>query len=268
MDRPGRPRRVAALRRRLFQQPETSPIPTNLRLLYRIGAVSIAAVGVLYFIGAALSIALGPAPSGDVEYLQALADRPTLARVNFAAFSLVDVLLVPATLVLYQVLRSSSRRLLLVAGACFAVNLVVDFGVTELRSFALVDYAQQYAAATSEAGRSAVLAAAESTRSVLPIATLLSFVVSSIGYLLVAIGTWREVFRKAIAAVGVIGSVEGILAGFYIFVPALAGLITPCLVTVGLWAIFVGIRLFRLTLGLSTATVGLGRPTPAPGSTR
>jgi hypothetical protein len=268
MDAPGRQRRIAALRRRLFQQPRTEPIAPNQRLLYRIGAVCIGAIGLLYFAGAVMSIALGPAPSANVDYLQALADRPVLARLNFAAFSAVDFLLVPAALVLYQALRQSSRRLLVVAGALFAVNLVVDFGVTELRSFALVDYAEQYAAAATGAGRTAVLTAAASARAVLPVATLLSFVVSSIGYLLVAIGSWRAVFRRAIAVVGIIGSLEGIAAGFYIFVPVLAMFMTPSLVTVGLWAIFVAIRLFRLSIGASTARIGFRRHAPATGSTR
>lgn len=262
MEGTSRPRRIAALRRRLFLQPAASPVDPGRRSLYRLGAICIGTVGLLYFLGLGLSIALGPAPSSDREYLIALAGHPTLARINFAAFSLVDVLLLPAALALYQALKTSSRRLLLVASVCFAINFVVDLGITELSSFALVGYAEQYAAATTEAGRAAVLARADTTRALLPPATLLSFVVSSFGYLLAAIGTYRALFRKAIGIVGIVGSLEGIAAGLYVLVPPLAAFLLPCLATVGLWAVFVGVRLFRLTRspGMADNTLRQARP--------
>jgi hypothetical protein len=55
------------------------------------------------------------------------------------------------------------------------VNLVVDLGVTELSSFALVTSAEHYVAATTDAERAIVLAASDASRAVLPTATLLSF---------------------------------------------------------------------------------------------
>ena len=148
-----RRRRIAEVRKRLFRQPEVGAIDGGARRWYLIGAVSLAAIGILYLVGAILSIALGPAPSGGEDYLRALAGHPALARINFIAFSLVDILLVPAVLGLYVALGSSSRGLLLVAGACFVVNLVVDLGVTELSSFALVTNAEHYVAASTDAER-------------------------------------------------------------------------------------------------------------------
>jgi Domain of unknown function (DUF4386) len=260
MDQIERRRPIRELRERLFRQPVVGAIGPNTRLLYIVGGVSIGLIGVLYFVGAVLSIVIGPAPSSGPDYLTALAAHPTLSRANFAVFSLVDVLLLPAALALYAALKASSRWLLLAAGACFAVNLVVDLGVTELSSFALVGDALRYTAAVSDAQRSAVLAAAEATRNALPAATLLSFVVSSIAYLLVAIGTFREVFRKAIGIVGIVGSLEGIIGGFYVIVPGLAAFLVPALVTVGLWAIFVGIRLVRIARASRSAEA---TPTPA-----
>jgi hypothetical protein len=96
-----------------------------------------------------------------------------------------------------------------------------------------------------------------------PAATLVSFVISSVGYLLVAIATYRAVFRRAIGLVGVADSIEGIAAGLYVLVPALAALILPCLVTVGLWAAFVAIRLARLSRMLPAL-----HPPPAGATTR
>jgi hypothetical protein len=258
-----RRRRIAEVRQRLLRQPHVSAIDGGTRRWYLVGAVSLMAIGALYVAGAGLSIALGPAPTGGEDYLRALAGHPALARINFVAFSLVDILLAPAVLGLYVALRSSSRNLLLVAGGCFAVNLVVDLGVTELSSFALVTNAEHYLAASTDAERAVVLAATDASRGVLPAATLLSFVISSVGYLLVAIATYRAVFRKAIGLVGIVGSVEGIAAGFYVLVPALAALILPCLVTVGLWAVFVGIRLARLSRTLPAPNQPLAEATTA-----
>jgi uncharacterized protein DUF4386 len=258
-----RRRRIAEVRKRLFRQPDVAAIDGGARRWYLIASASLTAIGILYVVGAGLSIALGPAPTGGEGYLRALAGHPALARINFIAFSLVDVLLVPAALGLYAALRSSSRGLLLVAGACFAVNLVVDLGVTELSSFALVTNAEHYVAASTDAERAMVLATSDASRGVLPAATLLSFVISSVGYLLVAIATYRAVFRKAIGLVGIVGSAEGIAAGFYVLVPALAALILPCLVTVGLWAVFVAIRLARLTRTLPAPHPPLAEATTA-----
>jgi hypothetical protein len=261
-NRPRR-RRITEVRERLFLQPDVAAIGNGTRFWYFVGAVSLMGIGVLYVVGAGLSIALGPAPTAGEDYLRALAGHPGLARMNFVAFSLVDILLVPAVLGLYAALRSSSRGLLLVAGACIAVNLVVDLGVTELSSFALVTNAEHYGAATTDAERAIVLAASDASRAVLPPATLLSFVVSSVGYLLLAIATYRAVFRRAIGLVGIVGSIEGIAAGFYVLVPAFAALILPSLVTVGLWTVFVGIRLARLSRTLPAPHPPLAEATTA-----
>ena len=62
---------------------------------------------------------------------------------------------------------------------------------------------------------------------------------------------------------GIVGSVEGIAAGFYVLVPVLAALILPCLVTVGLWAVFVAIRLARLSRTLTAPHPPLAQVTAA-----
>jgi hypothetical protein len=69
-------------------------------------------VGVIYGVVVALSIALGPAPSGDAPYLNALASRPSLARADFIVFSVSDLLLVPAAFALYRVLRGSGKSVI------------------------------------------------------------------------------------------------------------------------------------------------------------
>lgn len=244
---PVRELRITRLRRRMFAQPSVERLAKSPSWLYLMGGACLAAVGALYVAGIGLSIALGPAPSGDVAYLTSLATHPDLARINFIAFGVVDLLLLPGMVGLYASLRDKSRTLMIAAGALMAVNLVIDLGVTEYNSMLLVGFGQQYVAAASASQQASILATAQAARNVLPLATLLSFSLSSVGYLFAAIASFRSVFRKAIGVVGIVGSVEGILAGFYVVIPALSGLLIVCLATVGLWAIFVGIRLVRLS---------------------
>jgi Domain of unknown function (DUF4386) len=227
---------------------------TNPRLLV-ISAVSIALVGVVYWLVLALSIALGPVPSGNDAYLTTLAGHPALARADFIVFTLSDILLVPAAFGLYRMFKPSNRWLMLTAGAVVAMFVVIDVGVTEYNSLALVQMAQNYSGATSEAQRAAYLASTEEARGVLPIATSLSYLVSSVGFMLIAVAAFRAGFRKAIGLVGMIGSLVGILAGFYVLVPAMSAFLLPSLAIVGLWCVFVGIRMFRL----GTASVGSRR---------
>jgi hypothetical protein len=48
------------------------------------------------------------------------------------------------------------------------------------------------------------------------------------------------------ANVGIIASMEGILGGFYFALPALAILLTPCLIAFALWTVLVGVRVLKL----------------------
>lgn len=243
---PRRELRIARLRRRMFRQVGTGELDLTNRGLLLVGAIGIAAVGVIYWVVMALSIALGPVPSGDDAYLTTLAGHPALARSDFIVFTVSDILLVPAAFALYKMFKPSNRWLLLTASAFVAAFVVIDVGVTEYNSLALVQLAQNYAGATSEAQRASYLASTDATRAALPLATSLSYLVSSIGFLLVAIATFRTGFRKAVGMVGVMGSIVGILAGFYVLVPAMAAFLLPSLAIVGLWCVFVGIRMFRL----------------------
>jgi len=201
---------------------------------------------VIYGVVVALSITLGPAPSGDLPYLTTLANHPALSRADFIVFSVSDLLLVPGAFALYHALGRSAKKLVLVAGVLLAAFVVIDLAVTEYNSLVLVQLAQNYAGATSDTQRATAIAEAAAARGALPIGTMLSYIVSSVGFLLAAIATFRGVFRRAIGVVGIIGSVEGILGGFYVLSPGFAAFLLPSLVTVGLWAVAVGIRLYRL----------------------
>jgi hypothetical protein len=156
-------------------------------------------------------------------------------------------LLIPAVFALYFVLKGVNKTAMLLAAAFFGLFIALDVGVTEMSSMALVTLSHNYAAAASDTQRTAYMAAANYALATLPLATFYSYVVSSIGLLITAILMLRGPFMKVVAFLGIAASVMGIIGGFYIFVPALAWLLSPCLIAFVLWLVATGIRLCLLS---------------------
>ena len=71
--------------------------------------------------------------------------------------------------------------------------------------------------------------------------------VSSIGLLIVSLVMLKGVFSKVTACAGIVASVEGIVGGFYMVVPALALLLVPCLIAFGIWSVLAGSTLYKLS---------------------
>jgi len=213
--------------------------------LYRIAGVCSLAVGSLLAFGVALSLVIGPAPAENEAYLRSLAARPLVSRLNFAAFAATDVLLPPVLLALCLALRRVSRGAAVVGAALLALYAVVDLCVTELSSLVLVNLTQAYAAA-EPAQRATYLAAAAYARAALHVGTFLSYLVSSIGLLMVSLSMLKGVFSKVTAWVGIVAAMEGIAGAFYVVVPALALLLVPSLVAFAIWCLLAGRRLYGL----------------------
>ena len=217
--------------------------------LYLVGGVAMLACGVFYYMGMILSLLLGPAPTNGQEYLTALSTHVQTAQLNFLVFSIVDLLLIPVTFALYFALKAVSRNTILMASALMILFSVFDLGVTELTSFAAVSLSQSYAAATTDVARASYIAAANYALAVLPVATFLSYVISSVGILIIGIVMIRGVFLRIGAVFGIATGIVGTLGGFYIFVPSLSIFLLVSLVLFGIWTTFSGLRLVRLGVG-------------------
>lgn len=209
-----------------------------------VGGAAWLLVGSLVLAVAVLSLIVGAAPSGQVAYLQSLADHATAADLIFTLFAIADVLLVPALLALYPALVPAGKTATLVGTGLIGLWAVQDLVLTEATSLALVALARDYATATAGA-RSAILLAARYPLALLPVATFLSYVVSSAGLLLIGAVMLRSAFPRGIGLLALIASVEGLVGAFYVVVPGLSALLTPSLVTFGLWAIVAGVALLR-----------------------
>jgi hypothetical protein len=215
--------------------------------LYRTGGVCLFLIGVIYIVCSVISVVQGSPPVTDSEpYLKSLAAHSMSARITFGLFALTDFLLLPAVLALYLALKQIARNAMLVAVALMILFIVLDLAITETNSLTLVTLTRHYAVSTTGMERSAYTAAEDYALATLPLATFYSFVISSIGLLIVSVVMLKGVFSKPTAYAGIVASVEGIVGGFYVVLPALALLLIPCLITFGIWSLLAGSRLYKL----------------------
>lgn len=223
----------------------TISVDPTWRRLYRTGGPSLCGVGIIDVTGAVLSVLIGPAPLGEA-YLQALASHATVARLNFGLFVVLDLLLIPGSIALYFGLEQIDRPASIVATGLITVYAVFDLGVTELNSLTLVSLAQQVVVGRGEAQRAAATAASQYGLTMLPIATSLSFLVSSIGFLVASVLVLEGGFGRGTAYLGIAASLLGVVGSAYVVDPAASLAMMPSLVIAGGWAFLVGTRLFRL----------------------
>ena len=216
--------------------------------IYKIGGLSLLLAGVLYLLGSTLGFYLGATPGDNLVYLEALANQPTLADVTYWIFALADIFLLFGTLGLYHALREIHKSAMLVAAGLLGIFIVLDLGITELNSLALITLTRNIATAASDAQSAAYQAAAHWGLATIPIATFFSWVGPSCGFLIASIVMRKSFFGKPTARFGMIVFFLGIIAGFYFLYPitVLALFLTPVLVIYGVWLIAVGRRLYRL----------------------
>jgi len=135
--------------------------------------------------------------------------------------------------------------------------------VTELNSMTLVSLSQGYTAASSDALRASYLGAATYGYAALPLQTVLSFGIGSVGYLLWCLPMAKSAFGRGIAILGVAVNIVGILgAAAPVVSSSILGLLqflAPPLI--GFWIILVGVKLYRH----SSQFADLDRATPPAG---
>jgi len=215
--------------------------------MYRVGGIGLFLFGLIYLTNLTLGIYGGiPGATDSVQYLQSLAAHPSLAQVSYGLYSLSDFLLVPAVLALYLALKHIAKNTMLLATGLMAVFVVVDLAITEANSLTLVTLTQHAATATSATERAAYMASANYALATVALATFYSWVVSSVGVLIISIVMLKGVFGKLIAYLVIVVGIVGTAAGFYVFVPALAIVTLPVLLAFGIWCVLAGLRLYRL----------------------
>lgn len=204
--------------------------------IFKLGGICSILAGVFYLTGMVLSNIIGGVPVGW-GYVDNLTKHLTVAEINFVLFSVCDFMFIPVMFAFYFLLRKINRTAMLVAFVFVGSFAVLDLAITELNSFIIVFFLQNHS----------VVRDISYPLATLPIGTFLSFFVSSVGFLIVAIVSLRSgFFNKKVAYLGIASLIEGIIGSFYVFIPILGLFLTPCLIAFGVWLILVGIKFLRL----------------------
>jgi len=217
--------------------------------LYRVGGISALILGLAYIATIALYVPVGAPPSGAEARLTYLAGKTRVWWAILALSVLTDFLFVPVALSLYLALKRINRNAMLLATACVGLFVVLDLAVTWTSYASLITLSGTYAAATSDAQRAVVVAAANYPSAVLESSLLgiYAILVPAVGILMTSVVMLRGIFSKTTAYLGLVAGILGIIsvAGPF-FVRSLGAAVIMSSVITTVWVLFVGYRLYRL----------------------
>jgi hypothetical protein len=216
---------------------------------YRVGGVSALALGISYIIMIALYVPAGTPPSSAEARLSYLAVNPTAWWAILGLSVLTDFLFIPFALSLYVALKRLNRGAMLVATACMGLFVVLDLAITWPNYASLIVLSGNYAAATTDAQRSAIVAAASYPSTVTESSLLAVYiiVVPGIGILITGLVMLKGIFRKSTAYLGVASGILSIVSAVGPFFASFLGaivIVASALLTI--WVLVVGYRLYRL----------------------
>lgn len=217
--------------------------------LYRVGGISAFVFGIAYVAIIAFYVPMGAPPSGAEALLQYVAGNTSAWWAIVGLSVLTDLLLIPVTLALYLALKGINRNAMLIAAAFIGLFILLDLALTWTNYVSLIAFSGQYTAATSDAQRTLVVAAAAYPTAVLESSLLdvYNTVTLSIGILATGWVMLKGVFNKATAYLGVVTGILGIAAvAGPVFVTGLSSVILFASLLTTIWVFFVGYGLFRL----------------------
>ena len=219
--------------------------------IVRVGGISALGLGIGYLLTfPVITYAGGFPPSGIEAQLAFFAEHAAGWWAITGLMVFTDLLYVPIFLALYQALKGINKYMMLLAFACEALFVALDLAITWTAYSSLIILGGDYAAATSDAQRAIIVAAAgyPSAISDSPLLGIYIIFFPALGLLLASLVMRRGIFHKALAYLGVIAGIFGLLAGIGpIFISELE---TAQKVNAGLamiWFFLVGFKLYRLS---------------------
>ena len=217
--------------------------------LYRVGGISALVLGTAYIVIVALYVPVGAPPSGAEARLAYLAGNTTVWWAILGLSVLTDFLFIPVALSLYLALKEINRNAMLVATAFVVLFVVLDLAVTWPNYASLITLAGKYGAATNDAQRVVLVAAADYPSAVLESSLLGVYVilVPAVGILMTGLVMLKGIFSKSTAYLGLVTGILGIVSvAGPPFVGALSLTVIVASVLTTVWVLFVGYRLYRL----------------------
>ena len=182
--------------------------------MYRTGGVSALVLGVAYLVIIGLYAQVGAPPNNAAAWLVYLPGKTTVWWAILGLSVLTDFLFVPIAFALFLALKGIQRSAMLLAVALIGAFVALDLVVTWSNYGALLVLSRNYAAATSESQRAAILGAASYAAAVLasPLEVVYAIVDLSTGILITGLVMLKGVFNKATAWLGIITGLLGIAA--------------------------------------------------------
>jgi|SRR5215469_15254621 len=213
--------------------------------LYRAGGISALLLGLGYVAIIPLYATVGAPPSDSEAWLKYLVGKTTVWWAILGLSVLTDVLYVPVALALYLALKGVNRNAMLLATTLVGLFVVLDLAVTWPNYASLITLTGKYAAATSDAGRTTYVAAANYASAVLTsrLEAVYSILVLSLGILVTGLVMLRGIFSKMTAYLGLVTGISGIIA--VASASSIAAIIASVLTTV--WIVLVAFRLYGLS---------------------
>ncbi|HEY5729121.1 MAG TPA: hypothetical protein VIS72_03665 [Anaerolineales bacterium] len=217
--------------------------------IYRVGGIAAFLLVIVWFLAFPFYAAAGgPEPFGAEARLIHYAGRETAWWGILWLMVISDLFYVVIQLALYQSLKKIAQSMILLAVACKGLFVVLDLGVLWPNHAALFDLSSLYAAAASEAQRTAIINAAYASSAVLDslLPNLYSIVIPSLGALFASLAMFKGVFSKRTAYLGLAVAATGIIAMADPFLGAwgIVHIINAFLATI--WYLIVGWRFYKL----------------------
>lgn len=211
--------------------------------LYRIGGAAAVLSVIIVPIQIVVFIAWPP-PSTIVDWFAMFQDNGLLGLLAFEFLFIVDAALgIPTILALYVALRRTSESIMAIA---LAVGLVATVALITARpAFEMLYLSSQYAAATTEAQRSMLLAAGEAMRAIFyGTAFNTSNVLGNINLIIIPLVMLKSgIFGKATAYMGILAGTHG----FAMYVPTIGiflGILSALFLAI--WRILLAVKFFQL----------------------
>ncbi len=218
--------------------------------IYQVGGLSALILGAGYLLTfPVIAYAGGFPPPGSEARLAFMAEHAAGWWALTALMIFTDLLYVPVFLALYQALKGINKYMMLLALACAGLFVALDLAVTWTAYSSLITLGGNYAAATSDAQRAVIVAAAGYPSAIndSPLLGIYATLIPATGLLLASLVMRKGASHKALAYLGMIAGISGVLAGVGpIFVGALdiAQYINASFAMI--WFFFVGWKLYRL----------------------
>jgi hypothetical protein len=221
--------------------------------MYRVAGICAIVLVVGYFLTFPIYAWVGSQPASGVEaQLAYFAEHATGWWALAFLMVVTDLLLVPIFVGIYLALKHINKGLMLVALAFKAFLFVIlDLAVTWTAFSTMIIAGVQYGAATTEAQRAALAAAAAYASAMLvsPLADTYANVIPALGILFAGAVMLKGVFNKATAYLALAMGLVGVVYVGSFFIDSLAVLRYINAVLATFFYLLAGVRLLRLGRG-------------------